>query len=352
MKLSLFARRALLTSVFAISSFVHAQSSEIDIPVVPADNNRLSAPPARPEQSTPVQRVNRESGTSSTTNYRPKVQTMQSPIPVIGTTFMDRVKGMWQPQQKVNLTPGDNTIIAVGAGAPNTIKTNFHSVSVKTTMSSKENEETAPIILLEEGYIYVTLNSYTPVSLLVREEGVIDSQVTLVLQPVSAPPTNINLTVNMTDVQREKARAFRIRASQEEAFAKAQKSDQSRPGYNYHEKGVLNLLSTIAKARVPQGFSLTKEIPESFTVPCSMAIEHKTVDRVIGSNRVVDIVSISNNSSSYYQTREEMCLSQDVIAVGVLQKSLLAPGEKTVFLILRERFAERSNRVISSLVME
>lgn len=352
----------LMASALFTSTLSFAQeSSGFEIPLVNASDAKLSSPPANnftnvgvPESQSGDQLRSQLNGKSLNVDEygRPisPQEAMNKSQSVKSNSFLDRVKGKWKPKLALDIEPGDNKVIAVGAGAMNTISTNFKNVSV---VSSIVKEDENIIIMLEEGYVYTTINSYDPVTLILREEGVLDSQFTLVLQPVPAPPTRVDINVNMSDEQVASAEQFRVRVEQEAAVLEAQKhSSSNKSNYNYHETRVIDLMAPIANAKLPRGYSLSKDIPPQYRVPCNMAISHGVIERVIGARDIIDIVHIKNDSDRHYQTREEMCFGEDVIAVGVLQKALLAPGEKTVFLIMREKYSANDySHDLSSAVM-
>jgi conjugal transfer pilus assembly protein TraK len=64
----------------------------------------------------------------------------------------------------------------------------------------------------------------------------------------------------------------------------------------------------------------------------------------MGGKEVIDVVLIKNTSSSVYQMREEMCASDDVLAVALYRKSYLQPGEEMELYILRDKFFEREQK--------
>ena len=110
-------------------------------------------------------------------------------------------------------------------------------------------------------------------------------------------------------------------------------------GYNvvHDVTGLPTLLTPVAQGDFPRGFTLSGDIPEDYRTPCRMAIPHKAAQRLLGGSEIIDVIGVKNTTDSTYMVREEMCLSDDVIAVALFKKSYLAPGEEMELYILRDK---------------
>ncbi|MEF1300434.1 hypothetical protein QTO17_00700, partial [Vibrio owensii] len=52
---------------------------------------------------------------------------------------------------------------------------------------------------------------------------------------------------------------------------------------------------------------------------------------------LIDVVRVKNDINGFREIREEFCLDEDVIAVGVFDRATLAPGEDAELYILRDK---------------
>lgn len=252
--------------------------------------------------------------------------------------FLESIRKQYRPEQTYNLKARGNQAIPVGAGLMNAIQTNFESVTVRTS-------DNHSIIEVEDGYLYVTINSMEPVGLIIYEDGVPESQVSIVLVPGSTPPAMVTVNVEMTQLMIMKGRKHRedIKKHQMELDAQRTRLDELELGgrQSGHTRRIVDLLRPVAKGQLPSGFSLSVDIPQNYQHPCRVAIEHHTGQRLNGGHEVIDVVVMHNNTNRPYQVREEMCLSEDVVAVAISQASYLQPGEETEVYILRDKTYEQ-----------
>jgi len=79
--------------------------------------------------------------------------------------------------------------------------------------------------------------------------------------------------------------------------------------------------------------------------PCDirqiLPLYHEVKQQLIGARTVIDILEIRNDVNGLRTFRDEACMGQnreDVIAVAVLDKATLAPGESAEVYIVRDRF--------------
>lgn len=263
-------------------------------------------------------------------------------MPAAGpSNFASALQASYKPVQNYNLKPGENIAVAIAAGLMNRIKTNFSMVAIRTS-----DEES--IIEASNGYIYFTTNSMNPVGIMVYEEGLPETAISLVLQPDNNPPAMVNVEVELTGNQRyliAQRKRERDRLKKIEDLANVNEEQLNTAS---HVARLKSMLLPISQNGIPKGFTESVEIPETITKPCSVAIRQKTAQRYAGSREYIDVVVMYNQSSYAYQIKEEQCLSRDALAVAFVDQSILQPGESTEVYIVRDKLyvekREKNNR--------
>lgn len=309
------------TALLAISFLAfNAMAQEGMIPVAPMNQNRIAPNEIPPERIAEIPQSDVEDTLS---DYMPQPKPM-------APSFIDRVAKTWKPTQEFKLKPKDNILIAVGQGMMNTISTNFGMLTAKT------NDEFSSLEI-DKGYLYVTVTNLEPISLILYEEGVQDSQVSVTLIPVAAPPTIAMIEVDMTPKMIKAATEYQARLKTEEQMADM--PDAIPRGTAYANR-IVDILTPVAQGDFPRGFGLTEDIPANLRHPCQMTIFHRTEQRIVGGRELIDVVYVKNDSQRPYQIREEMCLTSGTLAVALFEKSYLLPGEESEIYILRDKLAD------------
>lgn len=258
------------------------------------------------------------------------------PVRRVAFSFLDSIKAKYKPQQSLgSLKPGSNIAVPVAAGITNPIITNFKMVAVRT------HDEDA-IIELEDGRVYITLNSLKPVGLMVFEEGVPESMINLTLVPMNAMPVVVNLKVKQTKSMLNKGRKYRAKIKEDSALASAL-ATKTKPRQTDHISYIKDVLKPIGNGNLPRGFTLSTDTSNAIQLPCSITIEQKVMQRIVGLREVVDVVRVKNNHQRPYSVREQACESKDTIAVAIYNKSLLQPGEATEVYIMRDKLIRQRN---------
>jgi len=248
--------------------------------------------------------------------------------------IFEKVKAQYKPEQDYDLKPGQNKAVPVGVGLLNSIQTNFEAVEVK--MTDQES-----IIETDGGNIFITPNTLKPVSLIIFEAGVMESQVSLVLVPGNTPPAMVDVDVTLNKDMVDKGRAYREQVSKRNDEARAEldrmKAEAEGRPQSGHTRKIIDTLRPVAQGRIPTGFTITNKVPKAYERPCQVPIEHHTGQRLNGGKEVVDVVLMYNDTNRPFQVREEMCLSEDAIAVAIFNASYLQPGQDTEVYILRNK---------------
>ncbi|MCI2286066.1 type-F conjugative transfer system secretin TraK [Colwellia sp. MSW7] len=329
-----------------IMAVAGVQAQEQLLPIEPVNSGRISDSQADAllaelsgTDQVPALKQNNNAGAQATQN---RLQRMDNPdaaaileqynsvmaAPVRENPIIAKAKKNYKPTQEYTLKPFDNILVPVGQGLMNSIATNFNMVAVRT---SDKNA----ILEVVDGYIYATLNSNEPVGLIMYEEGVLSSQVSVTLIPIAAPPVIVDLTIDLTRKMKADAQAYldKIQREKEDEVALEVADSYS----SEHNKRIVELLKPVARGDLPRGFSLTNDTPNWLVKPCQTPIYQYAGQRLTGGKEVIDVVLLKNDTNRVYQVREEMCLSNDVIAVALFSKSYLEPGDETEMYILRNR---------------
>lgn len=257
--------------------------------------------------------------------------------------FESYLKASYKPVQEFKLKPGENVAIAIAAGLMNRIKTNFKRVSVRTS-------DADTILEASDGYVYITTNKMNPLGLIINEEGMPETAVSLVLQPDNTPPSMVTVDVDLSPSQIAKANEIQRERNRLKKIDMLSQVDKEKDKANSHVERIKSMLLPIAQQDIPKGFteSDASEIPRPFDTPCSVAIRQKTAQRFTGAREWIDVVVLYNQTNYDYQIKEEMCLTRDAMAVAIMNQSILQPGQSTEVYIVRDKLysekQERTNR--------
>ncbi|WP_076922374.1 hypothetical protein [Pseudoalteromonas sp. SK20] len=310
---------------------VNAQENDIDIPI--QTNFGKKPMNATPMSSESYQGVNELRNAVSQPDNVMTSNTAPMPAHKRQPDFLQKVKESFKPEQSYTLTPGRNIVIPVGQGFSNAIRTSFRSLSVKTSASAEQ-----AILEIEDGHLYATLTSMQPISLLLSEDGVLESEISIVLVPLSAPPAMVDINIDMPEKMKVKAQKHYEEIEKQKKMEKAladAKNQPSRRNSSY-QNNIVSILKPIAQGKTPMGYSITNDIPNHLTHPCRIAIYHEAGQRLSSSRNVIDVVLVHNDSDRVYQVREEMCINDGVTSVALYPKSYLQPGEETEVYIIRK----------------
>ncbi len=260
-------------------------------------------------------------------------QFAQPPVESERDKFAKKIAQQWKPTQTFDMLPSENIVIPVARGLMNSIATNFTMLAARTS-----DEES--ILEIEKGYLYVTINSDQPVGLILYEDGVLESQVSVTLWPLDVPASMIKLDVSLSEAMKAAAIQYRKDIEIEEKLA--QVGDKAESRTSDHNKRIIEMLTPVAQGDLPRGFTLTNDVPAHFAAPCTITIHHAAEQRLTGGREVIDVVLVTNDSDRAYHVREEMCLADGVLAVAIFEKAYLQPGESSEIYILRDKLYQQN----------
>ncbi|WP_028113083.1 TraK domain-containing protein [Ferrimonas kyonanensis] len=249
-------------------------------------------------------------------------------------SFSQMLDKAYRPKHDLPMKPGDNMVIPVAGGLMNRIQTNYQVVAVRT-------HDESSIIEVEDGIIYITINSTQPVGLLMYEEGVPESAINLTLVPQQLkPPVLINAHIDISDDMVAKGAQFQAELEKQRLIDRAAQSERSNPFSNEYTNFIKSAMRGTGLGNIPAGFSLSEDVSGALAKPCAITIHQEVGQRLVGTRSTIDVVLVRNDSLTPYTVREEMCITRDVQAVSILNHALLQPGEMTEVYILRHNQSE------------
>jgi hypothetical protein len=199
-----FAKVLISTLIFAGS--VHAQQDTHPvIPVEPVIARTLTSEEVKERRAlmdTP------SISQTYNTQFSGSMPIGSAPVALMPGEFLNKVAQTWEPTQSFSVKPKDSIMIPVGQGLMNTLSTNLIRVTAKS------NDDTSAFEI-DEGYLYVPVNTLNPISIILYEEGALDSQISVTLVPIPAPPTLVEIEFDLSDAIIAKAKLYR----EEEAFS-------------------------------------------------------------------------------------------------------------------------------------
>lgn len=333
-----------------LGSISYAQADDVQIPVRPVNTDRI------PIQATPVpgqsyngadelrQTTTRLHNTADGFEYPTQQQGMPMPQIPSEPSFLSKIEERFTPEQKYDLKPGRNIIVPVGQGFNNALRTNFKSLSVKTSADSN-----AAVLQVEGGNLYVTLRNMQPISLLLSEDGVLETEISVVLVPIAAPPAMVDIDIEMTPSMLSRAAEHQEAMARERQLEEAINNQQMQRDHrtSTHSNNLIALLKPVAQGQTPNGFSMTNDIPEHMRQPCRIGIYHHAGQRITGAREVIDVVLVHNDSDRVYHVREEMCLSDGALSVAIFPRAYLQPNEETELYIIRDKYHQPAEQRVT-----
>ncbi|WP_353500297.1 hypothetical protein [Vibrio chaetopteri] len=266
--------------------------------------------------------------------------------------MMKKYKGV----QRYKVNAGDNITLPAAKYILNRIKVNFSEIAVR---SSDPNV----VLKVEGSHVYFSTESDAPFGLIMFEKGVPDTQINVSIVPLNVMPAMVDIKVRFNStmksqiakVKRERQHDIqeqeeRIRDMESELLLQSDPDFQS----NDYETSIDLLVAQVAGNGRPNGFDLSDNIPDSARYPCRFDAYAVTKQRLISSRRIVDVVLVENKNRYNVVLEESQCwIDDDVISTGILNRTTLAPGEKTEVYVVRDRLHEtrmKSRRLRPSLL--
>ena len=252
----------------------------------------------------------------------------------IADEWAEQAKKKYTPVQNVTVRPGGNIMLPVAIGLMNTIRTTFKHVSVKSS-------DPDAILEADGNVIYVTVNTRNPVGLLIMEDGVPGTAINITVLPTDVPVAMINANIPLTPEQQQQAEDHQAQIKEQDMVEKANTEEKEIKRSDRYTERMKEILKTTALGSVPAGFTLSSDEMEkmipAYRHPCVFNIYNETKQRLVGSRELLDVVLVQNDKQTPFSMKEEYCASQDTIAVAIMDKATLQPGEQTEIYIVRDK---------------
>ncbi len=259
---------------------------------------------------------------------------------------VDKALEIFKPKVELMVAPGEPVTIAVGVAQSNRIGFNFNKLEVVTS-------DIRTPILTDGGYMYLTPSvAGKPIGLLVGEEGMPETMVNVLLLPANVPQVVAQVDVLLTKEMKQKRSRIIADAKAKEAKAAAELAEieeqleqgesKLRTNTDPYADRINDLLITVAKEDIPQGFSLRlqNQVPEKDLYPCDstkLVMYHQTVQQLESSKEIIDIVKVTNDLNGVRSVEDDYCISPGVLAAATFRRSHLQPGQSTEMYILRDK---------------
>lgn len=283
------------------------------------------------EQKLLLQMTQREQGKVSPSSNSPQNLELGESA---NDVWAEMVKSKYSPTQSLTVRPSGNVMVPVSLGLMNRIETNFKNVSVKTS-------DEAAVLEVDGGVLYLTINKSEAVGLILMEQGVPNSAINLTAVPVDVPPALVKVRIPMSGDMLNDAYQYQRKNREAEMVDKAISEEEEIVRSDRHTERIKEILRTTALGQVPAGFTLAddlSEVPRGYKVPCKFqGLTNKLGQRMVGAREYIDVVLVSNNTSYESNIKEEMCLSRDALAVGVMDAAALRAGASTEVYIVRDK---------------
>lgn len=154
-------------------------------------------------------------------------------------------------------------------------------------------------------------------------------------------PALVKVRIPMSGDMLNDAYQYQRKNREAEMVDKAISEEEEIVRSDRHTERIKEILRTTALGQVPAGFTLAddlSEVPRGYKVPCKFqGLTNKLGQRMVGAREYIDVVLVSNNTTYESNIKEEMCLSRDALAVGVMDAAALRPGASTEVYIVRDK---------------
>ena len=246
-----------------------------------------------------------EAAFESTPKLANMSQTTTSSTTQINAIAADLEKTQFQAK------PGEPINVSIGIGTLNRFATDFQEVVIDT-IDELQIKTVGNVFML-------ATDTLTPVTIIAREKDFPDSAVMINIIP------------------QEGIAAKDIKISASKSYSSQNRNFQSNTTPNQGVANLKNLLTDIARGKIPSGFSLTHVNPEQSTSSNCQTAGVRTALRqtLSGSANIVKIYKVENVSNSVIELDERLCTTnQNQVAAAYWPKLVLNKGEKSELYVI------------------
>lgn len=145
----------------------------------------------------------------------------------------------------------------------------------------------------------------------------------------------------MSSAMMQDAFEYQRKAKDAEMVEKAMTEEDEIVRSDRHTERIKEILKYTALGQVPAGFTLADnldEVPNAYRKPCQFEnLVNVLGQRMVGAREFVDVVLVTNKSTMDAVIKEELCMSRDTLAVGVMDAASLRPGASTEVYVVRDK---------------
>lgn len=218
---------------------------------------------------------------------------------------------------------GGNIVIPIAQALLNRIQTPFSNVKVLTANNGE--------VFTEEGDVYVAVPDTAPLNLILSEDGVPESSVSVTLVPKpNVPPTMAHIHIPFTtgtSKMLDHARASNTWKKEESMF----KSDSK---HGDHISSIKRIMKPLPLGETPSGFNLVSNFEPNHK-PCDLSFEQIEGQRLEGARHTISVYLVKNLTSTSKTFYEEACYQNGVLAAAVYPLEVVPPGGQTELYLLR-----------------
>ena len=141
------------------------------------------------------------------------------------------------------------------------------------------------------------------------------------------PPALVKVRIPMSGDMLNDAYQYQRKNREVEMVDKGDPEEEEIVRSDRHTERIKEILRTTALGQVPAGFTLADDppkCPEVTRCPASSRAHQQTRTEMVGAREYIDVVLVSNNTTYESNIKEEMCLSRDALAVGVMDAAALS----------------------------
>jgi conjugal transfer pilus assembly protein TraK len=227
--------------------------------------------------------------------------------------------------QTYDVKQSGNIVIPIGHALLNRIQTPFSKVIVRTANNAE--------VFTEAGDVYVAVADERPLNLILLEDGVPDSAVSVTLVPkLNKPPVMAHLHI----VFSKRVELLVRQAKANNDWVSAEGLAITEGSQNDHISVIKKIMKPLPLGESPPGFNLLDDFETSPT-PCDSEMMITEGQRLEGARHTIGVYLVKNLTSQAATFYEESCYEEQVIAVAVYPREVIPPGGQTELYILKSK---------------
>lgn len=219
----------------------------------------------------------------------------------------------------IDVAPFETKIIKASQGMFNTIETGFKNAKIITA-----NESTVKVV---KGKLLISPNDKNPIGLVIHEKGLPEISYSVTLLPMDIPPTTT--VFNLKKNAETQAIFDSFYMSQQVAAEQPDEADVALESFKFkndpYTNNLLELLTTVAKADVPRGYS----VAEANELRRCDGFDAHIKEILKGGSMEVKLAVVKNTSNKIINVDSMACYEKGMLAGAPYPRYKLYPGQET-----------------------